>query len=182
MTVRDQFIVDWWTENGNESAGAAELDLIQQALVERYGAPGRESPAAIARTLADNGVRLKHPEILEADVRWREREVLVLFAAEELNFVSIGAALAWIDKLAALPQPSELRGFVLPLKTELELSAKSMQLPLAERLLAAEVAQWLTVWLQNPAIFSDWLALRRESSEFQNRFSHKEAQETQESR
>jgi len=37
-------------------------------------------------------------------------------------------------------------------------------------LIAAEVAQWLTVWLQNPQIFTDWLALRRESAEFRERF------------
>ena len=151
-----------------ECAGAAEIDRIRQALVDRFGAQGRESPAAIARTLADNGVRLKHPEILETDVRWRE--AFALFTAEELNFASIDAALAWIEKLAALPQSTECRGFVLQLKPELELVATSRQIPLPERLIAAEVAQWLTVWLQNPQIFTDWLALRRESAEFRDRF------------
>lgn len=151
-----------------ECAGAAEIDRIRQALVDRFGAQARESPAAIARTLADNGVRLKHPEILETDVRWRE--AFALFTAEELNFASIDAALAWIEKLAALPQSTECRGFVLQLKPELELVATSRQIPLPERLIAAEVAQWLTVWLQNPQIFTDWLALRRESAEFRDRF------------
>jgi hypothetical protein len=164
---------------GKESAGAAELDQIQRALLERLGVQGHESPAVIARTLANQGVRLRHPEILEADVRWREREVFALFTPEELNFSSIDAALAWIEKLSASPQGSERRSFVLQLKTELELAATSRQVPLPERLIAAEVAQWLSVWLQNPAIFADWLALRRESVEFRDRFSHKEAQETQ---
>lgn len=170
MTRRDQFIVDWWTENGNEPAGAAELDQLQQALLESFGALGRESPAAIARTLADNGVRLRHPEIIEADVRWREREQATLFISEELNFTSIDAAITYIEKLAAVPQGPELRNFVLQLKTELESVAKSMRIPLPDRLIALEVAHWLTVWLQNPPIFSDWLVLRRESSEFRERF------------
>lgn len=170
MTGHDQFILDWWTENGNESAGATELEQLQQALVERFGGEGRQSPASIARTLADNGVRLKHPEVLETDVRWREREQVSLFTSEELNFTSIDAAVAWVEKLADLPQGPELRTFVLQLKTELELVAKSMLVPLPDRLIAIEVAHWLTVWLQNPAIFSDWLALRRESAEFRERF------------
>ena len=177
MTGRDQFILDWWAENGNESAGAAQLEQIQQALSERFGAQGRESPASIARTLADDGVRLKHPEVLEADVRWREREQISLFTSEELNFTSIDAAVACVEKLAGLPQGPELRTFVLQLKAELELVAKSMLVPLPDRLIAIEVAHWLTIWLQNPAIFADWLALRRESAEFRERFSHKEAQE-----
>jgi hypothetical protein len=175
----EQAIADLWAEMEKESVGAAELAEIQQRLLERFGLQGRESPAAIARILANTGARLKHPEILEADVRWREREAFSHFTPEELNFSSIDAALVWIEKLSALAQTSESRGFGLQLKAELELVATSRQIPLADRLIAAEIAQWLTVWLQNPAIFSDWLALRRESEEFQDRFSHKEAQETQ---
>lgn len=168
MTGRDQFILEWWTDKGNETAGAAELDQIQLALLERFGAQGRESPAAIARTLADNGVRLKHPEILEADVRWREQ--VSLFNPDELNFTSIDAAIPFAEKLARLPQGPELRNLVLQLKAELEWMAKSMRIPLPDRLIALEIAHWLTIWLQNPPIFSDWLVLRRESAEFRERF------------
>jgi hypothetical protein len=59
---------------------------------------------------------------------------------------------------------------VLQLKSELEWVAKSMRVALADRLIALEVAHWLTIWLQNPPIFSDWLVLRRESAEFRERF------------
>lgn len=170
MTRHDQFILDWWTDNGNESAGAAELDQLHQALLESFGTQGSESPASIARTLADSGVRLRHPEILEADARWRGREQVSLFTSEELTFTSIDVAIAFVDKLAGLPQGPDLRNLVLQLKVELEAVAKSMRIPLADRLIAIEVAHWLTVWLQNPAIFPDWLALRRESAEFRERF------------
>jgi hypothetical protein len=63
-----------------------------------------------------------------------------------------------------------LRSFVVQLKVELESVAKSMRVALPDRLIAIEIAHWLTVWLQNPAIFADWLALRRESEEFRERF------------
>lgn len=170
MTRRDQFIIDWWTENGNEPAGAAELDQLQHALLENLGAQGRESPASIARTLADNGVRLKHPEIIQTDAGWREREQFSLFTPEELTFTNIDVAIAFVDKLTGLPQGPDLRSFILQLKVELEAVAKSMRVPLPDRLVAIEAAHWLHIWLQNPAIFSDWLALRRDSSEFRERF------------
>lgn len=170
MTRRDEFIIDWWTENGNEPAGAAELERLQQALVESFGVKGRESPAAIARTLADNGVRLKHPEILEADASWREREKFSLFTPEELDFINIDVAIAFAQKLAGLSPAPELRNFVLQLKVELDAAARSSRVPLWDRLVALEVAHWLHIWLQNPAIFSDWLALRLESEEFRERF------------
>jgi len=117
--------------------------------------------------------------VLEADVRWREREEFPLFASDELNFPSIDEAIAWVENLSRLDDASKARKFVLQLKAELELVAKSMRIALPDRLIAAEVAHWLAVWLQNPPIFADWLVLRRESAEFRERFSHKEAQEAQ---
>ena len=168
--AKEQLILEVWGETGLETAGATELELIQQALLEKLGAQGRESPASIARTLADHGVRLKHPEVLEADVRWREREVLTPFSYEELNFTTVEAAVAWVEKLTALPPDAELRRFVLQIKTELELLAASKKISMREREGAGEVAHWLAVWLQNPPIFADWLSLRRQSAEYRERF------------
>jgi len=34
----------------------------------------------------------------------------------------------------------------------------------------SEIAEWLKVWLQTPALFKDWLELRRRSDEFRRRF------------
>ena len=170
MNAREQLILDLWADMGKESAGAAEIELIRQALLDRLGAQGRESPASVARILADHGVGLKHPEILEADVRWRERQEFALFTPEELNFTSIEAAVAWIEKLSDLPAEPEVRRLVLQIKGELELLAASLVVMDNQRELAAEVAQWLTIWLQNPSIFADWLSLRRESEEFRARF------------
>jgi hypothetical protein len=110
----------------------------------------------------------RNPEILAADLRWREQASL--FAPEEMNFPNIEAAIAFVEKLAALPHGPQLRSLVLQLKIELESVAKSMRVALPDRLIALEVAHWLTVWLQNPAIFPDWLALRRDSAEFRERF------------
>ena len=171
MTGKEQLIIDLWTEMGKESVGAGDLELIQQTLRERLGPQGRESPASIARTLAANGARLQHPEILETDVRWRAREVFAFFLSEELNFQTIESAAAWIEKLGAVEPQPELRRFVLEVKTELELFASSNRVSPRERDIAAEVGHWLTVWLQNPPIFADWLVLRRQSPEYLARFN-----------
>jgi hypothetical protein len=34
----------------------------------------------------------------------------------------------------------------------------------------AEMAEWFTVWLNQPEIFADWLALRRRAPDFLTRF------------
>lgn len=161
---RKLVIVELWEQTGRESAGTEELEFIQQAL----GADANESPASIARILADEGVVLRHPEVLEADIRWREREQLFTF--EDLNFGTLAGALALMEKIETLRLMFEgnnstlerLRQRVLGIKTELEL--------LGANELAQEVTQWLAIWLQNPQIFPGWLALRRETAEFRRDF------------
>ena len=125
------------------------------------------SPASIARTLADRGAVLVHPDVLDDDVRWRAPR---LFTAEELKFDNIAAAVAWMEKLAARSDNQGLRPAVLSLKRELELVIASVRTNEHDRRLAEEVGQWLTVWLQNPQIFLDWFALRQNAADFRERF------------
>lgn len=155
-----------------EVVGAPELELIQQALALRFGT--MLSLASIARTLADHGVRLGHPEIIAADLKWRQRTLL--FTAEDLTFGSLEAANAFIEKIEALrenlktdkPMLEHLKHSVQQIKTELEVLMASDRMGV--KILAQEVAQWLTIWLQNPEIFTQWLTLRRNTPEFHTRF------------
>ncbi|HKY44926.1 MAG TPA: hypothetical protein VJM50_17675 [Pyrinomonadaceae bacterium] len=152
--------------------GAPELELIQQALAVRFGTI--VSVASIARTLADHGALLGHPEILLADLKWRERTSLL--TPEDLKFENLDAATALIEKLEGLrqnfredqPMLEHLRQSVQQIKNELDVLAASVRA--GQNILAQEVGQWLAIWLQNPKIFPEWLALRRETPEFRERF------------
>jgi hypothetical protein len=158
---REQLIIKRWEETRKDSVGASELALIQEAIVAHFGPGQMISPASIARILADHGAQLRHPEVLEADRRWREQQRP--FTAEELVLDS----LTLVERLAR-GDFGERRA-VLQLKSELELVATG-GLSQKERELAHEYVQWLTVWLQNPRIFGEWLALRKETEEFKERF------------
>jgi len=161
--TKEQFIVEVWEGLGAEVVSASELELIGIAFEERFGAS--IGPASIARVLADHGAPLRHPEILQADARWREKQLL--FTADDLEFGNLEAARKLINRIEQLegdPAMREsLRQSVRSLKTELDSLSSSKQL-------AAEVSQWLTVWLQNPQIFTEWLALRQNTAEFRERF------------
>jgi hypothetical protein len=165
---KQQLIVEVWQELAVDSVGAAELAEIQRCLRERLGDEVPASPASIARTLADHGAVLGHPDVLEADLRWRE--LYTLFTPEDLTFGTLEAATALIEKIERLRAEFEtdnlrlehLRQPVRRIKSELEF--------LANNDLAQEFAQWLTIWLQNPKIFAEWLALRRATPEFRQRF------------
>jgi hypothetical protein len=125
------------------------------------------SPAAMARTLAERGTALVHPDVLNEDAHWRSAR---MFTAEELNFDNMAAAITWMEKLATRPDNRALRQAVLSLKRELALIVASVRTNEPDRWLAEEVGQWLTIWLQNPQIFLDWFALRQNAAEFRERF------------
>jgi hypothetical protein len=163
MQTKEQFILDMWEGLEKEVVGASELSLIQDAVITHFGSAA--SPASIARVLADHGAPLRHPEILQADASWREKQLL--FTAEDLELTSIEAAFALTKKIQQFesdPSTREhLRQAVRSLKSELDTFSTRSQL-------AAEVAEWLTVWLQNPQIFAEWLDLRQNTAEFRERF------------
>ena len=159
-------MVEVWARTGKDVVSASDLTLIQNALIERFGSDA--SPASIARVLADYGARLAHPEVLQSDTRWRERQHL--FTPDDLAFDSIDAAFAFIEKLEQAHDKPSLRQSVQQIKHELDYLAGSSKVPANRRAVAREAAQWLTVWLQNPQIFPEWLELRRSTDEFRELF------------
>ena len=155
--TKELLIIDAWKPLDKEVVGASELESIRQTIVDRFGTDA--SPASIARALADHGVPLGHPEVLQADVRWRESNLF--FTSEDLTLDKLEDAIALMDKIESLDRGEHLYQQVRQFKSELEL---------VPTWLGQEVAQWLTIWLQNPQIFREWLELRRATPEFCERF------------
>src|SRR5262245_6301481 len=173
--TREEVAISVWQEMDGESVGASELELIQKAIREELGEGAVDSPAAIARTLADAGARLRHPEILECDTRWREEKIASFVTRDEFSFTSVAEAVASFARLEELRHQfaeagdelrlSELRQLGLQLRREFALMTREPSEE-SRQILARELDQWLAVWLQTPELFADWLSLRRRSPEF----------------
>src|SRR5678815_891492 len=101
--TKELLIIDAWKPLDRDVVGAAELESIRETIVNRFGAD--VSPASIARALADHGARLGHPEILQADVRWRESHLF--FKPEDLTFGTLEEATALMDKIESLRRQLE---------------------------------------------------------------------------
>ena len=97
-----EVIFEAWRKTGSQSVGAAELALIKESLRICFGQGGIESPASVARILAESGVPLRHPEVLQADTLWREANVYEFFGPEELDFTSLELALTSLTKIEDL--------------------------------------------------------------------------------
>src|SRR5687767_6857752 len=174
--TKQDLIIEVWEALDCESVGARELQQIQEVVSQRFGAGSGDSPASIARSLADEGAVLRHPEVLSLDTEWRERELSKLIAPDELDFSGLAQAHQSITKLDELrrkfeqdnepAQMDRLRAMVVKLKQHQLGIARSRIINRQQRLEAKEIAQWLTVWLQSPDLFEEWLSLRQRSPEF----------------
>ena len=145
------------------------------------------SPASVARLLADEGAELRHPEIIEFDVRWRESLVKSridefapvdqLASGGRLNLGEAGVLISKMEKLREEferdnddTRLDELRSLAADARQRAEATGKNRKLDETVRLEQSEIAEWLKVWLQTPTLFENWLELRRRSEEFRKRF------------
>jgi hypothetical protein len=189
LRSKQEFIVAEWHRLGGKAIGRKELRAIQRTLHKEFGGEGIESPAKIARVLADEGAELRHPEVIEFDAKWREDRIeketskfRSLDRFLEAKPVRIHEAESLIKKLEQAWQDAErdedqvnvrrLRDIVINARQAVELLASDSTLNQTQRDEQAEIAQWLAVWLQTPILFDDWLDLRRRSPEFRQRFSN----------
>jgi hypothetical protein len=176
-TKRD-LIIEVWEALDCESVGARELEQIQHVLSETLGAGAIESPAAIARVVADEGAALRHPEVFECDWKWRAGKATSL--GHQLDFSTLKSALESFGaveiKRRELEQTKQNVGLqhlsdaITAARQDSLLLSRSKILPARERAEAKEVSEWLRVWLLAPELFHDWLELRMRSEEFRKRF------------
>jgi hypothetical protein len=182
-----ELIVEFWLEAGRPPIDAQFLENVQRKLAERLE-ESAISPAAVARLLADEGAELRHPEIIQADVRWRESRVksrMEKFVAVEklssgarLNIEEAGVLISKMEKLRLEferddddTRLDELRTLAADARQRAEALGKNRKLDEPLRIEQSEIAEWFKVWLQTPTLFENWLELRRRSVEFRNRFS-----------
>ncbi len=169
-TNKQELIIEVWEALDCESVGRRELEEIQKALHQRFGQGGLESPAAIARMVADEGAVLRHPEVLECDSKWRLQH-LSQFELE-LDFSDFEKAAASFSALekALVTGENRWRDVVSNARQDQITVSRSKVFTAAERERAKEISHWLLVWLQSPQLFPDWLDLRLRSEEFRNKF------------
>ncbi len=178
--TKHDLIIEVWEDLDCESVGARELEQIQRALREKFGAGALTSPASIARTVADEGAQLRQPEVFEYDVKWRQQDLQKWTFRDALDFSDLSLAFASIVKIeekrlhlqadSETTGLKELRNIVVAARKDLSVKARSKIIEREVREQLQEISEWLSVWLQSPELFSDWLDLRRRSPEFRGKF------------
>ena len=184
-TKRD-LMIEVWEQLDCESVGTRELEEIRAAVRERFGEGAVESPAAVARLLADEGAELRHAEVLEMDARWRAADPYEPMFRNVLKFSDFAQATNSIKRLDNLRKQFErtsdreglrrVRETVLKGKQRAEMIARNASVNERKRAEKSEIAEWFAVWLRQPEIFADWLELRQRSADFRKRFTQEQAE------
>jgi hypothetical protein len=180
-------IVEMWRELDETLVDAHLLKAILSRLSSAFGNHVIEGPAAIARILADEGAELMHREIIETDVEWRKARIaagandLSLEQLSSAEVLTLATAEKLINELEAMRKRYELNedresvAVVRKIASEsrrlAESIARNRSAAQAIRTEQSEIAEWLKVWLQTPALFKEWVELRRRTDEFRARFS-----------
>jgi hypothetical protein len=183
--TKRELMIEVWERLDCETVGARELEEIMEAVRERFDGGALDSPAVIARLLADEGAELRHAEVLEADARWRTADPYEPMFRNVLRFSDFDQAASSIKRLENLRKQfartkdeaglRRVRETALRGKQRAQMIAANKSVDKRKRAEKEEMAQWFTIWLQTPEIFDDWLALRRNSQDFRKRFgAHEE--------
>ena len=178
--TKRELMIEVWEHLDCESVGSKELEAVREAVRERFGEGAVESPARVARVLADEGAELRHAEVLEMDARWRTQDPHDAVFRNVLKFSTFEEAAASIRRLDNLRKQFRRKGdkaglrrvqeTVLKGKQRAQMIARNQSVNERKRAEKAEMAEWFTVWLNQPDIFEDWLALRLTSKDFRARF------------
>jgi hypothetical protein len=175
-----ELMIEVWEYLDCESVGAKELEAVREAVRERFGEGAVESPARVARVLADEGAELRHAEVLDLDARWRTQDPYEAAFRNVLKFSTFEEAAQSIRRLDNLRKQfgrkqdreglRRVQETVLKGKQRAQMIARNASVNERKRAEKTEMAEWFTVWLNQPDIFEDWLALRLASKDFRARF------------
>ena len=176
-------IIEVWEKLDCDSVGAAEIEAIEEAVGAQFGEAAAESPMRIARVLADEGAALRHSEIMGL---WVKRFTDQPHEAEFRNLLSLDdldaahRSLKHVErlrrKLVARGDKEGLRLLreeLLEAKTALLQTSRDRKPDPDRGRIKREIAEWLTIWLQSPDLFENWIKLRRNSAQYKMIFDQK---------
>ena len=170
---KTELIIEVWEKLDCENVGASEIEAIEIAVADVFGKSAVESPMKIARLLADEGAELRHSEIMELYVtRASDRPYDAAFAnlIETGDFRTALRSIRQMENLRRKFESENDREGLRLLRTQ-AIEEKDRKIAFSKtQIEAAEIAEWLNIWLKSPEVFETWVKLRLASADFKSKF------------
>jgi hypothetical protein len=178
--TKQDLIIEVWEALDCESIGKMEIERIESVVSEQFGFGAVESPMRIARLLADEGAELRHAEILELAVARATTDKYAAAFRNLIKFSDFNQAENTFKNVENLRQKflrendreglRALRGKAQQARERALMIAHNANVKTAKREEKAEIAEWFKIWLETPELFASWLAMRKKSKDFYERF------------
>ena len=159
----------------------AEIEQLRLRLLAEHGEAGKTGTEYIADVLKDAGHKVLLSMQEEAEEQYEEE------FEDLLHFKTLGDAEVSIMRLDELMRKFRAHGEkaavdrVLEVarlgKRRAEMIARNHKVELQKRSEKVEIATWFRIWLETPDSFFDWLDIRKQSPEFQQKFPRAEDEE-----
>ncbi len=152
----------------------AEVEQIRRQLIVRLSAPGKTSPDYIADVLEDAGLRVVWSTKADTEGKYEEEfhDLLHFATLEEAEI-----CLMRLDELLRKFRAEDERAAaerVLEVarlgRRRAEMIARNPKVDPQKRAEKEEILHWFQIWLETPDTFFDWLEVRKQSPDFQQRF------------
>lgn len=178
--TKNDLIIEVWEKLNCENVGAVEIEAIEVVIGNEYGESAVDSPMVIARLLADEGAELRHSEIMKLFLERASDRPYDAALRNVVRLDGLGQSLGKIRDLENLRKKFGsdgdktglrlLRESAIEAKRSIILASEDPKIESVDRQIKKEIGQWLSVWLQTPEMFADWVELRQRSSEFVETF------------
>ena len=153
----------------------AEIEQIRRQLMAHFGAGGKTSPEYIVRVLQEAGLRVAWSTRADEEDQYEEE------FADLLHFSTLDEAemcLVRLDELLRKFQAARDRNEIERVREvarlgrrRAEMIARNHKVAPGKRAEKEEVARWFGIWLETPDAFFEWLEVRKQSPEFQEKFA-----------
>ena len=152
----------------------AEIEQLRLRLLAEHGEAGKTATDYIADVLKDAGHKVLLSMQEEAEEQYEEE------FEDLLHFKTLGDAEVSIMRLDELMRKFRAQGEKAAVERVLEVArlgkrraemiARNHKVEPQKRSEKVEIASWFRIWLETPDSFFDWLDIRKQSPEFQQRF------------
>lgn len=162
-------------QTGHSRFTPAEIDEIGRRTSASLGGVSKTSSDYVASVLKEAGLHVAWSARPETEDRYEEE------FKELLHFGDLGEAEMCLVRIDELMRKFEAAGEKLASERVLEVArlgrrradmiAHNPKVEAAKREEKAEIARWFAIWLETPGAFFDWLEVRKQSAEFQEKFA-----------
>jgi hypothetical protein len=159
----------------------AEIDQLRRRLIATHGEAGKTSTEYITEVLKDAGFKLLLTLQEDAEDQYEEDfEDILHFKTLQDAEVSLMRLDELMRRFHAHGEPAAVERVLNVArlgKRRAEMIARNQKVQAQKRAEKEEMASWFRIWLETPDAFFDWLDVRKQSAEFQNKFPHWDSEE-----